>query len=253
MGSLDGRFALVTGAGSGIGRQMSLRCAAEGARVMCADIRLDTAQESASMVESNGGTASALELDVTDEDAVREAIEQTSERLGGLDVIMNNAGVSRSSWDVVTGVNLSGVYYVLMHGAKAIQDGGGGAIVNTASIAGLVAMSGQDENADVPMHSGRAAYTAAKHGVVGLTKQFAVAYGQFGVRINAVAPGYIETPMTAPLLSDEASRELSVSLHPIGRLGKPEEVAAAAVFLASDDASFITGVVLPVDGGYTAR
>ena len=150
-------------------------------------------------------------------------------------------------------VNLSGVYYGLLHGAKHMAANGGGAIINTASIAGLVGLIPSPDFDVADLEDGAGAYIAAKHGVAGLTKQFAITFGKSGVRVNAIAPGFIETAMTAEFREDPASLEHLISLHPQGRLGMPSEIASAASFLASADASFINGIVLPVDGGYTAR
>src|SRR5690606_19896448 len=145
-------------------------------------------------------------------------------------------------------------YYGLAHGARLLAEQGGGAIVNTSSIAGLQGLVGMVPAEGLPdPASGVGAYVAAKHGVVGLTKQFALTYARHGVRVNAVCPGYTFTPMTEGLTSAEGGRRFLESLHPMGRLGQPEEIAAAVAFLVSDDASFITGVALPVDGGYSAR
>lgn len=253
MGRLDGKVSLVTGAGSGIGEQMALKAASEAATVLCADIDGDSARATADRIEDLGGSAASMQVDVTDEDAVRGVLDAAESEFGGLDVIYNNAGISRSSWEATLGVNLTGMYYMLLHGAPKLRALGGGAIVSTASIAGLVGLSRANEDPDAPMNPGRAAYTASKSGVVGLTKQFAVAFAPFNVRINAVAPGFIYTPMTARLTGEDAEHEHAISLHPMGRLGQPEEIAAAATFLVSDEASFITGVTLPVDGGYTAQ
>lgn len=253
MARLTNRVALITGAASGIGRASALRMAEEGAALMCADIDEAGAQGTAAIIAERGGQAAALRLDVADEEAVRAALHHTVSELGGLDIIMNNAGVGGAGWDTTISINLSGVYYGLFHGAALLAERGGGAIINTASVAGLVGLVRSPAMADMPVEPGAGAYVAAKHGVVGLTRQYAITYAKRGVRVNAIAPGYVQTPMTALATSDEGTRRFLESLHPMGRLGQPEEIAAAAAFLASDDASFITGVTLPVDGGYTAR
>jgi NAD(P)-dependent dehydrogenase (short-subunit alcohol dehydrogenase family) len=254
MARFDGRVSFVTGAGSGIGRAMALRLAGEGSAVVCTDVDEQGIQTTAARAEELGALALAIALDVGDEQAVSGALQKTVSDLGRLDVLMNNAGVSAKGWDLTTAVNLSGVFYGLRHAAPIMAAQGGGAIVNTASVAGLLSLV-----RSVPVHDDpeaverMSAYVASKHGVVGLTRQFAVAFGPAKVRVNAICPGYIETPMTAPFRESEAGRDFLIGLHPIARLGAPEEVAAAAAFLASDDASFVTGVAMPVDGGYSAR
>ncbi len=254
MGKLEGKTALITGAASGIGRASALCFHAEGAAVMCADINLDGARDTAAAISEHGGRAAAILLDVGDAAAVEAALHETIQELGGLNVLFNNAGVGGGyGWDDVLRINLEGVYNGLYYGCRLMAERGGGAVVNTASIAGLVAlMRPPVEGLPAPEY-GAGAYQASKAAVIELTRQFAVDYATRGVRVNAVAPGYIVTPMTAMLRELPAAEAFLANLHPMGRLGQPEEIAAAAAFLASDSASFITGVTLPVDGGYTAR
>ena len=255
MSDLQGKVALVTGAASGIGRATALRFATDGASVFCADINEDGATEVAQEILREQGRAAAVQLDVSDENAFAEVIDNAATEFGKVNVLFNNAGIGGGAWDRTVAVNLSGVYYGLTHTADHMAKHGGGSIINTSSIAGLIALlriSAPEETPTLEGNAGIASYTAAKHGVVGLTRQFALLYARHGVRVNAISPGYIETPMTAGLRATEDLVRHHERLHPMGRLGQPEEIASAAAFLASDDASFITGVVLPVDGGYTA-
>lgn len=254
MSDLQGKVALITGAGSGIGRASAQHMAANGAAVMCADIDSQAAEGTVALIAESGGRADSLAMDVANADEVRAALETTVAKLGGLHVLFNNAGVGGGrGWDDTIAINLSGVFHGLYYGAPFLAARGGGSIINTASVAGLVGLTGSATPPLDEVQAGAGAYVAAKHGVVGLTKQYAVSFGSHGVRVNAIAPGYIETPMTAEFRQDEATKEYIISLHPLGRLGQPEEIAAVATFLASDAASFINGVTLPVDGGYTAR
>lgn len=245
---LQGKVALVTGAGSGIGRAVALRFAREGARVACADLVAEAARETGKVITEAGGQSLALALDVTDAAGCGRAVRATLDAFGGLTTLVNAAGVRgerRDSapppeeWRRVVEVNLTGTYLASRAAVQALAATGHGAIVNIASIYGLVGGSLSP------------AYAASKGGVVNLTRQMALEWAP-RVRVNCVCPGVIETPMTAPLLADPAFREAALRRHPLGRLGRPEDVAAAILYLASDEAAFVTGVALPVDGGYTA-
>ncbi len=252
--SLAGKRALITGAGSGIGRASAMRFHQGGAAIMCADIDLAAAEDVANHIGQLGGRAEAIRVDVADREAVQRALQGTVDAFGGLDVLFNNAGVgSGPGWEATIRINLEGVYNGLYYGAEMMAERGGGSIINTASILGMVGMAPFPGEPLVPRDYGMGAYAASKGAVVQLTRQFAVSYGSRGVRVNAIAPGFIVTPMTAMFREVPEVDQFLISLHPMGRLGQPEEIAAAAAFLASDEASFINGVILPVDGGYTAR
>ena len=255
MTRLADKVAFITGAGSGIGRASALRMAEEGASVMCTDIDGDAARSTSLVIQQSGGKAEGESLNVTDSDAVKAMLKQTESVLGQLGVVFNNAGISGAGdWDATIGVNLTGVRNGCLHSAPMLAESGGGSIINTASVAGLNGLVGIGGEINLEeLAAGAGAYVASKHGVVGLTRQFAVSFGRFNVRVNAIAPGYIETPMTAEAREIPGAVDFLASLHPMDRLGQPEEIAAAAAFLASDDASFVNGVILPVDGGYTAR
>ncbi len=236
MSSLTGKVALITGAGSGIGRASALDMAEKGAAVMCADINSQAAEGTVGLIQEAGGRADAYAFDVSKGSEVQQAIDTTASRMGGLDIIFNNAGVGGGyGWNDTIAINLTGVYHGLLMGAPFLAENGGGAIINTASIAGLVGLITGPVPADlgeVDLEEGAGAYIAAKHGVVGLTKHFALNFGCHGVRVNAIAPGYIETPMTAEFREDDETKAFLTGLHPMGRLGQAKEIAAGGLFFS---------------------
>jgi len=248
MGKLDNKVAIVTGAGSGIGKATALLFAREGARVIVAD-HSGAEEETAREI---GDAALAVRVDVSRSADVRAMIAAAGGRFGRLDILFNNAGIegaqaptadcSEENFDRVIAVNLKGVFLGMKYALPAMLASGGGAIINNASVAGLVGFPG------IP------AYCASKGGVIQLTKTAALEYATQGIRVNAICPGVIWTPMVARLTGDSAeARAQFAQLEPVGRMGQPEEVAALALFLAGDESSFVTGAALPVDGGFVAR
>lgn len=246
----SGMVALVTGAGSGIGEACARAFSERGARVVLADFNMPAAEGVAKSIAASGGTASTVKVDVGDPASVEAMVQFAVKTYGGLDVAVNNAGIggeanpvgaySLESWHKVIQVNLNGVFYCMRQEIPAMITRGGGAIVNMASVLGSVGFAGSS------------AYVAAKHGVVGLTKSAALEYATQGVRVNSVGPGFISTPLIASNM-DAAAQTGIANLHATKRLGTAAEVAALVCFLASKDASFITGSYHLVDGGYTAQ
>jgi NAD(P)-dependent dehydrogenase (short-subunit alcohol dehydrogenase family) len=248
MPDLAGKVALVTGAASGIGAASALAFAAAGARVAACDRDLAGAEATAKLIAEAGGEAIAVSVDVTDPDQTQAMVDRVVESFGRLDCAHNNAGITGatapldkyavSEWDKVLAVNLTGVFLCLQAEVPAMKARGGGAIVNTASFSGLVAVP------RIP------AYVASKHGVVGLTKAAAVEFGRTGVRVNAVCPGSTRTPMVEGFSGGDARiEEAMAAVSPMNRLAEPEEIARTVVWLCSDEASFVNGHSLAVDGG----
>lgn len=247
-----GKVALVTGGSSGIGRATALAFARRGAKVVVADIDVSGGEETAHMIQEEGGEALFVETDVSQAGDVKEMVEQTIDTYGRLDFACNNAGIegekaptaetSEENWDRVIDINLKGVWLCMKYEIPRILDAEDGAIVNMSSAAGRVGF------AQIP------AYTASKHGVIGLTKAAALEYATENLRVNAVCPGVIDTEMIERYIGDdEELREQLISSQPIGRMGQPEEIADVVVCLCSEGTSFVTGVAMPADGGYVAQ
>jgi NAD(P)-dependent dehydrogenase (short-subunit alcohol dehydrogenase family) len=251
-GDLEGKVVLVTGAGSGIGRESALAFAAAGARVVVSDVVVDGGEETVAQIKAAGGEATFVRADVSQRADVEALVRQTVETYGRLDCAHNNAGIegdlaptcdcTEANWDRTIAVNLKGVWLCMKYEIPRMVEQGGGVIVNTSSVAGLVGFL------NLP------AYVATKHGVAGLTRTAALEYADQGIRVNAVCPGVINTPMIDRIVAGDAEAEAQfTALEPVGRMGSPAEVAQAVVWLCSDSASFVTGIAMPVDGGFVAQ
>jgi NAD(P)-dependent dehydrogenase (short-subunit alcohol dehydrogenase family) len=249
-GQFAGRVAFITGAGSGIGRATALAFAAQGAAVAVSDVAEKDLHETAQLIEDQGGQALPVLCDVARSDDVAAAVAAAVRQFGRLDFAFNNAGVeqpvaplheiSDKQWDRIIDINLRGVFYGMKHEVPAMLATGGGAIVNTSSGAGVIGIAGQS------------AYAASKHAVIGLTKAAALDYAAAGVRVNAVCPGIIETPMMDRFSGGtEEGRQRVIGQEPVGRMGRPEEIASAVLWLCSDLGAFTVGHALVVDGGQT--
>jgi NAD(P)-dependent dehydrogenase (short-subunit alcohol dehydrogenase family) len=248
---LEGKVALVTGGTSGIGRETALLFTKAGAKVVVAGRREPEGKETVDLIRAAGGDGLFVKTDVSQGSEVAALIQKAVERFGSLDIAFNNAGIegawvpiirqSEEDWDRTINVNLKGVWLCLKYEIRQmLKQGGGGAIVNMASVTGLIGSVGAG------------AYSASKHGVIGLTKTAALENAKSGIRINAVCPGVIETPMSERLFGAPAIHKSVVGLHPVGRLGRPVEIAEAVVWMCSDRASFMTGQSLVLDGGFLA-
>lgn len=256
MNGLSGKVAFVTGGGSGIGRETSLRLAREGVSVAVVDLRTEAADAVCAEIREAGGSAHAVTADVTNSEQVRAGVASTVDAFGGLDFLVNCAGIAlgeggvvdcdESAWNKTLAVNLTSIFLTGKHSIPEIIKRGGGAVVNIASVFGVV------------VNPDECAYAATKGAVINLTRQMALQHATDGVRVNAVMPSDCDTPLIAGLLGvegeelDEAKKELAAPI-PMGRLAKPEEIAAGIAFLLSQDASFITGVSMPIDGGFLTK
>jgi len=249
MGRLEGKVAVITGAGGGMGREAALLFCEEGARVCVADVDADAAQKTA----AEAGDAFATKVDVADSDSVREMYEQTVERYGGIDVLYNNAGISPpdddsilvtepDAWQRVQDVNTKGVYLCCKHGIPHLLERGAGSVINVASFVALVGAA-----------TSQISYTASKGAVLSLSRELAVQFARQGIRVNALCPGPVETPLLLRIFGDDPEAYERRRVHlPMGRLAKSREIVNAALFLASDESSYVNGTTFLVDGGLTA-
>jgi NAD(P)-dependent dehydrogenase (short-subunit alcohol dehydrogenase family) len=251
MASLSGKVAIVTGGSSGIGKATAIAFAREGAKVVVASRREKEGQETVKQVQSAGSEGFFIKTDVSKETDVSAMVEKTIATYGHLDYAFNNAGIEQiptplveqteETFDQVMDINVKGVWLCMKHQIPQMLVSGGGAIVNMSSIAGMIGAPG------LPI------YVASKHAVLGLTKSVALEYAKEGIPINAVCPGVIETDLLDRAFANQEVKERLIAMHPIGRVGKPEEIVEAVVWLCSDKASFVTGQSLPLDGGYVAQ
>jgi len=250
MGRLDGKVCVITGAGGGMGREAAIVFTGEGAKVCVADVDLELAEET---VSECPGDAIAVRVDVASEEEVQHMYAATAERFGGIDVLYNNAGISPSddasvldtseaAWQRVQDVNTKGVFFCCKHGIPYLLERGGGSVINVASFVAILGAA-----------TSQISYTASKGAVLAMSKELGVQFARQGVRVNALCPGPVETPLLLAIYGDDPSAFKRRQVHwPTGRLGKPREIVNAALFLASDESTFVTGAAFVVDGGLTA-
>lgn len=246
--NLQGKVAIVFGASVGIGAATARVLAKSGAKVMLASRNVAAMQKTIEEIKNNSGEADCAKADINIFSEVSAAVARAVEKFGGLDIVVNNAGIndtpsplheiSDELFDRIINTNLKGVFYGMKAGIPALLKRGGGAVVNVSSVGGLIAAPGISP------------YCASKHGVIGLSKSAALDYASNGIRVNVVSPGAVDTAIFNDWQEDDAAREAFIALHPLGRIGKPVEIGAAIAWLASDAAGYITGAVLPIDGGY---
>jgi NAD(P)-dependent dehydrogenase (short-subunit alcohol dehydrogenase family) len=253
MGRLDGKVAVITGAASGMGRATAVLFAREGAAVLVADVDDRGGQDTVAQIAAGDGRALFRRTDVSSGDDVAGMIGTALDRFGALDILFNNAGIagengrladqSEANWHRVLSINLTGVYHGMRYAIPVMIERGGGTIISTASVAGMVGWAGA------------AAYSAAKAGVINLTRTAAIEYARWNIRVNCICPGVVHTPLLDGILGGdfESARERLLRMQPMPRLGEPEDIAQMALFLAGDESAFVTGASMVVDGGYTAR
>ena len=253
-GRLAGKVALITGGGGGQGRTAAMMFAQEGAKIALSDVQEEGGTQTQHMVTENGGEALFVAADVSSEASAKHMVEAALQRYGRLDILYNNAGIvgrgrdtdvanlDFDAWNQVIQVNLGGIFLSSKYAVPALIEAGGGSIINTASVAGMIGSP----------NSGHA-YAASKGGVIALTRAMAVKYAPNNIRVNAICPGTIYTPMTEHLLTDQERLHIIEAQHPLGYLGKAEDIVHLAVYLASDESSWVTGGIFPVDGGRTAQ
>ena len=255
MGRLDGKVVLITGSGSGQGRAAARLFAGEGARIVVSDVAVESGEETVQLGQEAGGEAIFQAADVSKAADVEALIKAAVEAYGGLHVLYNNAAIwaargidnfvtelSEDGWDQVIDINLKGVFLCCKYGIPALIEAGGGSVINTASVAGIAGSRNRSH-----------AYSASKGGVVAMTRAMAMAYARNQVRVNVICPGGVDTPMIATMVDTEDRRQRSAASHPLGRMGTPEDIAQFALYLASDESTWVTGGVFPIDGGFTAQ